>query len=622
MNRICRQYFPAAEDRARWSRVTEQARASLLADANELRDQPWPILPAVRYMDYHRNGNRSRYEAVYFDRRSRVLLNILAESVEHTGRLLDEVTNGCWAICEETSWVLPAHNGPYRGDRYPELPEATEPIVDLFAAETGSLLSAALQILGSDLHETYPEVATRMQHEVRNRIITPFLERTDFWWMGFTPREPNNWNPWIVSNILSSTCGLPPDLVDVQSIVDKALECLENFLSVYADDGACDEGPAYWGHAAGSLFDAADILKYLTDGRIDLLSRPKVAEMGRYMYRVHVDQRWFVNYADGPAWNSGASPQLLYRYGRAISDSTLEALGVYLHKTGDTTAPTYPGTPYPLRGVWALLYEAELSESARTYAPVTDAWFPGIQVVTARSEARANNHSLFFSAKGGDNHESHNHNDVGSFVLYCDGHPVIIDPGVEMYTSRTFSDRRYEIWTMQSAYHNLPVINGCDQIPDSNGNPRPPRSVTTDLTPELVRFSLDIAPTYPPDANVESWIRRYEFHRAVDAPACLDITEQMRFTGAQNTAGLVFMTWNEPRVQPDGVVFRTDITQVTLTMGGQQNCEASTARAEEIRITDERMSAVWGDRIYRVVVPLTCTARDALLSYRFSVYSA
>ena len=35
--------------------------------------------------------------------------------------------------------------------------------------------------------------------------------------------------------------------------------------------------------------------------------------------------------------------------------------------------------------------------------------------------------------------------------------------GVETYTAKTFSPQRYEIWTMQSAFHNCPTIDGVMQ---------------------------------------------------------------------------------------------------------------------------------------------------------------
>src|SRR5690606_3238301 len=69
------------------------------------------------------------------------------------------------------------------------------------------------------------------------------------------------------------------------------------------------------------------------------------------------------------------------------------------------------------------------------------------------------------AAKAGDNGDSHNHNDVGSVIVYKHGKPLLIDVGVETYTGKTFSPQRYDIWTMQSAYHNLPSFGGVQQQP-------------------------------------------------------------------------------------------------------------------------------------------------------------
>ena len=91
-------------------------------------------------------------------------------------------------------------------------------------------------------------------------------------------------------------------------------------------------------------------------------------------------------------------------------------------------------------------------------------WLPGIQVLTAR-EIEGSDQGLFLAAKGGTNGESHNHNDIGSFIVALDGVPVLIDAGVGEYTKQTFSNRRYELWPMVSPYHNLPTVNGHQQQP-------------------------------------------------------------------------------------------------------------------------------------------------------------
>jgi hypothetical protein len=65
--------------------------------------------------------------------------------------------------------------------------------------------------------------------------------------------------------------------------------------------------------------------------------------------------------------------------------------------------------------------------------------------------------------QGGHNDESHN--DIGNYVVYYDGQPLLIDVGRGTYTSKTFSNRRYEIWYNRSDYHNVPTVNGVTQAP-------------------------------------------------------------------------------------------------------------------------------------------------------------
>ncbi|MFF5249487.1 hypothetical protein ACFY3V_34860 [Streptosporangium sp. NPDC000095] len=51
-------------------------------------------------------------------------------------------------------------------------------------------------------------------------------------------------------------------------------------------------------------------------------------------------------------------------------------------------------------------------------------------------ERRGSPDGLFLAAKGGYNVESHNHNDVGPFIVALDARPVLVDVGVGEYTAR------------------------------------------------------------------------------------------------------------------------------------------------------------------------------------------
>ena len=96
--------YPTATDRDAWLALPAERRAELVANGEAHLGQPWPALPATLFMEYARIGNRRRYEVAHFARRGALIDLILAECVTGDGRFLDEIINGVWAICEESSW--------------------------------------------------------------------------------------------------------------------------------------------------------------------------------------------------------------------------------------------------------------------------------------------------------------------------------------------------------------------------------------------------------------------------------------------------------------------------------------------------------------------------------------
>ena len=111
--------------------------------------------------------------------------------------------------------------------------------------------------------------------------------------------------------------------------------------------------------------------------------------------------------------------------------------------------------------------ESEVTDFAKTAAPAAphDVWYPSVGILVSRRGAYA------LGGKAGSNADSHNHNDVGSVTLYRDGRPLLIDVGVETYSKKTFSPQRYEIWTMQSGWHNLPQFDRT--VPNTTSSPAP-----------------------------------------------------------------------------------------------------------------------------------------------------
>ena len=599
--------YPKAGDAAGWAKLPEAVRAAQVRLAEKGLGADWPAPKASVFLDFVRDGNRTRYESVSFGRRVRLADLVIAEAIEGKGRFVDDILDGVWTICEESFWGVPAHVGAQK--RGPGLPDVTEPVVDLFAAETGMLLAWTDYLVGDSLDRVSPLVRERIRLEIDRRILGPCLERDDFWWMGSSGRSVNNWNPWIVSNWLAAVLLVEKDPARRARSVHKALGCLDAFLSSYPADGGCDEGPGYWDRAGGSLFDGLELLRAASGGKIDVFDRPLIKEIGRYIGRVHIAGPWAVNFADAAAKPGGNAP-LIFRYGKAIGDGDLMGFGAWLARGQGLGKSAVSGSFGVLgRALPALFGLDELARAAPKEPLFRDAWFPGLQVMTARS-AGGSTKGLYLAAKGGHNDESHNHNDVGSFIVYADGEPVLIDVGVETYTAKTFSSRRYEIWTMQSAFHNLPTVNGVMQ---KNGRAFQARDVRYKADAGRAVLDLDIAAAYPPEAGIATWKRRLTLERGKRVV----VEDAYSLKEAGGPIDLSFMSRRRPEARSEG---RIDLVPDDGAQGGPLKLlfdgRAFKARIETIEIRDERLRGSWGDRVYRIVLSGNAPAKTGLIKVR------
>ncbi len=579
--------FPTADERARWETLPAEVRGAAIAQGEKLLSYAWPALPAVLYMDYTRTGNRSRYEGPYFARRSALESLVLAECIEGKGRLIDDIINGVWAVCEESSWVIPAHNnwGGALGDR-------TNDWIDLFAAETGDLLAWTHYLIRSRLEAADALIADRIRREVQSRILDPFLTHDDYGWMGGGGWRLNNWSPWCSSNVLASFLLLEPDRERRTAAVRKAMEIVDRWLAGYHPDGCCDEGPSYWGVAGASLLDCLELLRGASGGKIDVYDQPLVKEMGRYIYRAHISGDYFVDFADAPA-KVHIAAGLVYRYGRRIDDPRMMALGSWVY--GKRGPRTLLGGSF-LRAL-PNLFDSQGIDAPAKPPLVRDVWLEGTQVMVAR-EKEGSDRGLYLAAKGGHNSESHNHNDVGEFIVYLDGKPVLVDAGVGTYTAKTFSDQRYEIWTMQSAYHNLPTVNGVQQQEGEEFRAEDLIYRADDAGAEL---SMDIARAYPESSGIASWRRTYRLHRG--RGASVGVVDEFELERPTSDITLSLLTPLTPEVKDAGTIM---LGRAEVKLDGT----ALSASVENVPLDDDSLRSSWGTHMSRIVLrPKAATAK-------------
>ena len=137
---------------------------ALATHAEALRAEGIAPLTFSAFRRFETDGDRSEYEACYFQHRHRLaaftILYWLYGREEDKAALEDTV----WAILDEYTWCVPAH---LRGKGLSVLQEDGY-MIDLFAAETGEALAEMLSLVGEQLS---PIVKMRTERYINERIL-------------------------------------------------------------------------------------------------------------------------------------------------------------------------------------------------------------------------------------------------------------------------------------------------------------------------------------------------------------------------------------------------------------------------------------------------------------------
>ena len=373
-------------------------------------------------------------------------------------------------------------------------------------ADIGAQMAWLYFFFKEEFDKISPLINKRIVEEVKQRLIDPYFARNDYWWMGFGRQQVNNWNPWINYNILQALMLVEEDYERIRDGIWKLMQSTDFFFNMYHEDGACDEGPTYWSAASGYVLKFLDLLNKITGDKVNIFNAPLVHNMAQYIYRVHIGENYFVNFADSSP-KVYPAPSILFQYGKCIGDENMKGFAAFMAKQNQSFCKGVNG--YFATALDELFMYSEIQQETPYEPLICDYWFKDTQICIARDRA-GTTEGFFFAAKGGHNQESHNHNDVGSCILYYDNNPILIDAGVGTYTRQTFGPQRYKIWTMRSDYHNLPTINGIEQ---KNGKEYASRKQSYTMTSNKVSYMIDISDAYPKEAFVKNWIRTYNLIR-------------------------------------------------------------------------------------------------------------
>ena len=584
--------YPNYTDRTGWDKMFGSTQSEYIKRGEQQLNYEWQVVKAMDYIEFERSGSRQTMEKPFGSNNMAMIDLLMAELAEGKGRFIPQLINGVYHTCEMSSWALSAHLITQKVHR--SLPDHREQLIDLTSGDLSSMLAWTYYLLRHEFDKVNPSISIRLRHELEERTIEPYMNEANYyWWQAFraTPTTMvNNWNPWCNSNVLQCLMLLENDPEKLAAGIYRTMQSVDRFLNYVHADGACEEGPSYWGHAGGKLFDYLDLLSTITDGKVSLFTHPMIKNIGEYISRSYVGNRWVVNFADASA-KGGGDASLIYRFGKALGSSEMTHFAALMNDNKLSRSRDF------YRSMETLIIRDELVATTPMHTTPMHIWYPETEFCYMKNKS-----GIFFAAKGGYNDESHNHNDAGTFSVWINNNPILIDAGVGTYTRQTFSGERYSIWTMQSNYHNLPMING---VPQQHG--RKYKATEVKFNSKANTFSAEIATAYPKRAEVKNWLRSYVLKRDK-----LLINDKFELDKVVEKNIIHFMTWGEVELLTPG--------KINILVNGQKavleyDPTQFDASKELISLTDPRLSNVWGKQIYRIVLKAKIATKRGNYSY-------
>lgn len=538
-------------NREAWEKVKASpgGERMLKSAREELAEDPILYLTNDIYNYTIEKFNRDRINPVMPRQRNRIGVLPFAECLEPGGEFLAQFEKDVRAMEQLDKWNYPTNQDHFVDGFFP----------DLCATNIAANLSLALHMLPDRLS---PEIQDLIPQLVQEQIFDPFEKviksgKGVYWWVTCN----HNWNSVCMAEILHCALTLKSDLKERAWYCALAEKVLAYSESGFEESGFYTEGVSYWGYGFSHYILAAELIRGVTRGQIDWLKKPKVELMSQFGTRMEIQDGTYPAFAD--CKSSVQPPQwLCHWYNNRIDPKREE------RDTGREIDSFDP--PHFIHGsINALLsfHQVDVNQAfAREIGQRERDWFEDVQFLISRPSADSPTR-LAATFKGGHNGVNHNHNDLGTFTVLQKGKELLIDPGAEEYTTRTFSAKRYHGDLLNSFGHPVPVIGGDLQKPGKDdhragyGSEFYATVVETDFSDQRDYVKIDYTQAYRVD-SLEKLIRSFEYVRGETESIEVVDTVSFKTPDTFETALITFAQWEEK--EPGGFIFATEDAAVRL----------------------------------------------------------
>ena len=513
-----------ARDKDFWERVrTSQEFEQHRREIKELYDEAFgKRKPRPHTADEILNENENGTWRLQFDhlQSSAILSLIYPENEEYYLSLLESV----WAYLNDYTWAPLGHYTEHYYGRTPK--DFDFGLIDIFAASA----SFALAEIKSLFRDRFPRLLIdRITYEIRRRTIEPFMERKFFW-----ETHDNNWTAVCTGAVGSVLMYESPDLFFKYQ--DRLHSAMEHYLASYKDDGMCVEGVGYWSFGFGFFASYALLEREITKGEVDWFAHPKVKEISKFIGKMFLQKNVMATYSDSgfdSKYSVGLPHMLRHVYGDGVEKLPKEH-GIVVR---DNTHFNFA-----LRSFIYYSEENNATEMATdvTYSVENSCYF------TKRTRGYG------FTVKGGNNGESHNHIDVGSFILARNNKQIIADIGAGPYLPGYHTADRYTFFNPSAYSHSIPLFDGVGEDNIARDD------VFVEYDWGKQRASLEFARAYGADFLKKAQ-RTFDFEEnKITLKDSFELTEEKEITER-------FISVIEPSVSDHGI--RIDDVTLTATCG-------------------------------------------------------
>ncbi len=506
-----------------WRSLTGDAPfAELDRLAAEIRSRPPEHIGREHFEDFHRTGLSTAYQAARVPLQERFVVLTAHAGVAPDGASPGALLQLLRHYCGLFSWVSPFHDWlgrNYAGER---------PTVDIVVAEFAQKIARAVAALGPALP---PDLRALIFNEMERRVFSvlrpAYAEGKDgSWWL----YNESNWNVVCLSGTTLAALTLLPDRHDRALFVAGTELHVEKFLRSFEADGACTEGINYWHFGFGLFSQLAEACHRATGGVVNLWKNDKVSAIARFGARYALAPGVYPAFSDVAHDLAPPHPILAFvsrRFGLGQHDSEAAAL-----------ASTRFLTDFPA----SIMEPAEWSAGAGNISPPPQHdWFPQSHIYLGRpGRSRA---QLAVALKGGHNHQPHNHNDLGSFVIAVRGRPVVTDMGMPVYDRDYFAEKRYDNPSACSRGHGVPVIYGTFQRVGRDAATRLLRAEFGAVEDTVV---LDLTAAYAVP-HLLSLTRTLTYSRAGDGAVLVEDHATFSQPATLASALVTFAPWSSPQ---------------------------------------------------------------------------